>query len=64
MRLELKRKIIEWIFEHINEWQIVNRCVDAFREYIYDKDGYYLIGGKDVSDFIDDEITLITKQLN
>ena len=64
MRLELKRKIIEWIFEHINEWQIVNSCVDAFREYIYDKNGEYLIGGKDVSDFIDDEITLIKKQLN
>jgi len=64
MRLALKKKIIEWIFDNINEFQIVNRCVDAFREYIYDKNGEYLIGGDDVSDFIEDEIKLIKKELN
>ena len=64
MRLELKRKIIEWIFENINEWQIINSCVDTFREYIYNANGEYLIGGEDVYNFIHDEIILIKKELN
>lgn len=64
MRLALKKKIIEWIFNNINEFQIANRCVDAFREYIYDKNGNYLIGGDDVYEFIISEIALITNKFN
>ena len=36
---ELKKAIINWMFEHSNEWQRLNACVDAFRAYIYADDG-------------------------
>lgn len=49
---ELKRAIIEWLFENENEWQRVNSCRDAFRPYIYDSTGDYLLGGEAVSEFI------------
>jgi hypothetical protein len=52
MRKELKRAIIDWFFKNENTWQRVNSCHEAFREYIYNKEGNYLIGGEDVSSFI------------
>lgn len=56
---QLKYEIINWLFENENEWQRVNHCHDAFREYIYNKDGNYLIGGENVSKFIEDADKLI-----
>lgn len=52
MYKELKKAIIDWLLEHENEWQRVNSCHDAFREYIYNAQGNYLIGGETVSNFI------------
>lgn len=52
MLLELKKAIIDWLVAHENEWQRVNACHDAFRFYIYDNKGEYLIGGEAVSEFI------------
>lgn len=52
MNKDLKKAIIEWLFKHENQWQRVNACHEEFRNYIYNKDGEYLIGGKDVSEFI------------
>ena len=52
MYKELKKAVIDWLLEHENEWQRVNACHKAFRAYIYDGNGNYLIGGKIVSDFI------------
>jgi len=52
MRKELKKAIIDWLCENENRWQRVNSCRDEFREYIYNKDGNYLIGGEDVACFI------------
>lgn len=52
MRKELKKVIIDWLFENENAWQRVNSCTKEFREYIYNKDGNYLIGGEDVARFI------------
>lgn len=49
---ELKQAIINWLFDHANEWQRVNECTKAFRAYIYDEKGGYLIGGKEVAEFI------------
>lgn len=50
---ELKKQIINWMFEHANEWQRVNACAcSAFRAYIYDGAGNYLIGGETVYRFI------------
>lgn len=49
---ELKRAILEWMLENENTWQRTNAAVEAFREYIYDSKGNYLIGGKEVAEFI------------
>lgn len=52
MYKELKAEILKWLLEHENEWQRVNACTKAFRQYIYNTDGNFLIGGNIVSDFI------------
>lgn len=52
MYKELKAAIIQWLLDNENKWQRVNECREAFREYIYNKDGNYLIGGETVSEFI------------
>ena len=57
--LELKKAIIDWLFNNKNEWQRVNACTEYFRPYIYNGDGNYLIGGKEVSDFITEANKLI-----
>ena len=49
---ELKKEILNWLLDHENEWQRVNACHKEFRPYIYNEEGNYLIGGKNVSEFI------------
>jgi hypothetical protein len=57
---ELKKAIIKWFFDcNDNELNKVCNCIKYFRPYIYDKNGNYLIGGKDVSDFIEKTEKLI-----
>lgn len=52
MYKELKEAILLWLLENENQWQRVNSCTESFKEYIYNKEGDYLIGGKNVADFI------------
>lgn len=52
MPKELKTAIIKWLVENKNQWQRVNACTEAFKEYIYNKSGNYLIGGEVVVEFI------------
>ena len=52
MHHELKRAITNWLLDNPNTWQRVNACHEEFRAYIYNADGNYLIGGKEVSEFI------------
>lgn len=52
MYKELKAEILKWLLEHENEWQRVNVCIEAFRAYIHNADGNYLIGGQNVAEFI------------
>jgi hypothetical protein len=61
MRTELKKAIIDFIFENEKEFQITNRTIQHFREYIYNAEGNFLIGGEDVSEFIDKAIKLILR---
>lgn len=49
----LKQAIINWLFENENVFSRLNHCIDAFRAYIYDAKGNYLIGGKEVAEFIE-----------
>lgn len=61
MKKELKRAIVNFIFENDREFQIVNATKKKFRNYIYDDEGEYLIGGEDVADFIEQAIKLLIK---
>lgn len=60
MKKELKQEIINFIFEHENDFQLPNNTIHRFRDYIYDSKGEYLIGGCDVMDFIKQAIDLLT----
>ena len=60
MKKQLKQAIVNFIFENEKSFNLTNLTVDTFREYIYSKDGSYLIGGEDVSAFIKDAEKLIT----
>ena len=59
MENELKKAIIEKIFENQNDFQLVNNTIDNFKSYIYNQDGEYLIGGEAVAEFIKQAIDLI-----
>ena len=59
MYKELKKEIINWLLENENAWQRVNACHKAFKPYIYNADGNYLIGGEIVSQFISDADKLL-----
>lgn len=59
MYKELKAAIIQWLLDNENEFSRVVKCHEEFRPYIYDQAGEYLIGGKDVSDFICDADKLL-----
>ncbi len=62
MRFELKKAIIEWMVENVSLFQLTNNTREHFKEYIYTSDGQYLIGGKQVSDFISDMSDILTKK--
>lgn len=61
MNLELKKAIVNFIFDNINEFQITNATVKEFKLYIYNDQGNYLIGGEQVSEFISEAIKLLKK---
>lgn len=52
MYIELKKAILNWLIDNESEFQRVNTCARVFRQYIYDSEGEYIIGGKIVHDFI------------
>lgn len=60
MRKELKQAICNFIFDNENNWQLHIATLEKFRQYIYDADGEYLIGGKEVADFIEHAIKLLS----
>lgn len=57
--MELKKSIIDWLFDNKNAWQRTSACREYFRPYIYNVDGNFLIGGEEVSDFITEADKLI-----
>lgn len=61
MNNELKKAIVNFIFDNSKEFQLNNRTAEEFRPYIYSKEGKYLIGGEEVYEFIRDAIKLLTK---
>ena len=59
MNKDLKEVIILYIFGNLKEFNLNNAVVEKFRYYIYDPQGAYLIGGKEVAEFINNAIKLI-----
>lgn len=59
MNKDLKEVIILHIFANLKEFNLNNAVIEKFRYYIYDPEGAYLIGGKEVSEFINNAIKLI-----
>ena len=52
MHKDLKKAIVLWLIDNENRWQRVNSCTSEFKNYIFNDEGNYLIGGKEVSEFI------------
>lgn len=59
MNRTLQKTIIDYIFDNLDNFQIVNATTKEFGEYIYNKQGDYLIGGAQVAGFITQAIKLI-----
>lgn len=50
--IELKRAIVNWYCDNSKSLATSEECIRAFKAYIYDEKGEYLIGGKEVLEFI------------
>jgi hypothetical protein len=59
MKTELKKAIVNFIFENEKDYQIVNHTIAHFKAYIYDEKGDYLIGGEEISEFVKQAIKLL-----
>jgi len=53
MNKDLKKAIVNYMFDNDTEFQLINETVKKFRQYIYDETGEYCFGGKEASYFID-----------
>lgn len=53
MYKELKKTIINWLLENENEFNRLTRCKEYFRQYIYNNEGEYIIGGLNTARFIE-----------
>lgn len=60
MNKALKLSILNFICCNDREFQLHNATTEHYRAYIYDANGDYLIGGEDVSKFIDNAIKLLS----
>lgn len=49
---ELRRAIVNWLFDNENVFCRSSACSQNFRQYIYDDTGNYIIGGKDIAEYI------------
>jgi len=57
--MELKKQIIDYIFENKDNFQLTNDTINNFSRYVYDEKGDYLIGGDLIVKFIKKAIDLI-----
>jgi hypothetical protein len=52
MNIELKKAIVNFMFDNINMFGLTSGTRDKFRQYVYTPEGEYCIGGEEVSEFI------------
>jgi hypothetical protein len=60
MNKQLKQEIINFILENEKVFQLQSITIGNFKEYIYNSQGNYLIGGQDVAEFIGKAVKLLT----
>ena len=60
MNKQLKQEIINFIFENEKVFQLQSITIGNFKQYIYNSQGNYLIGGEDVAEFIGKAVKLLT----
>jgi len=60
MSHELKNAIIKAVQANKDHFQLNNFITDWFKEYIYDSNGEYLIGGEEIAYFIKEFIRIYT----
>lgn len=58
MNTELKRTIVDYIFDNQDVFGLHNVTTDKFKAYIYNDEGNYLIGGEKVTEFIGQAVKL------
>jgi hypothetical protein len=49
---DLKKAIVIYMLDNMNEFQLINLTSKEFKQYIYTPKGDYCIGGKKVHEFI------------
>ena len=52
MNNDLKKAIVNYMFDNANEFQLNNATTEKFKQYIFTTEGDWCFGGKVVSDFI------------
>ena len=60
MNKQLKQEIINFIFENEKVFQLQSITIGNFKQYIYNSQGNYLIGGEEVAEFIGKAVKLLT----
>lgn len=59
INIELKKAIVNFMFDNRTNFQLQNATTEHFRQYIFTPTGDYCIGGDQVSAFISMAIKLI-----
>ena len=59
MNKELKKAIVNYMFDNATEFQLINATQERFRQYIYTEKGDYCYGGQLVVDFVSDVNKLV-----
>jgi hypothetical protein len=52
MHIELKKAIVNFMFDNLKKFQLTSATRQKFRQYIYTPEGAHCIGGEEVSEFI------------
>ena len=52
MNKDLKKAIVNYMFDNANEFQLNSATTEKFRQYIFTPEGDWCFGGKEVSEFI------------
>jgi len=52
MNVELKKAIVNYMFDNAKEFQLNNATTEKFRQYIFTPEGSYCFGGNEVAEFI------------